>query len=80
MDQINFFKDLFESIPKYRKIVLLMILIKNDADILQEFGFLKNDNNCGCSKFFKSLMEENEDDLEYITIEEESVIGRNPNK
>ena len=29
MDNINYFKDLFESIPDYKKIVLLMLLIKN---------------------------------------------------
>ena len=43
MDNINYFKDLFESIPDYRKIVLLMFLIKNDNDLLKECGFLKSD-------------------------------------
>ena len=41
----NSFKDLFESIPDYRKIVLLMFLIKNDNDLLAECGFLKDDIN-----------------------------------
>ena len=36
---------MFEAIPEYRKIVLLMFLIKNDADLLSECGYLKNDNN-----------------------------------
>ena len=38
MDQINYFKDLFESLPDNRKIVSLKFLIKNDADLLTECG------------------------------------------
>ena len=41
MDHVNYFRDLFESIADYRKIVLLILLIKNDIDILTECGFLK---------------------------------------
>ena len=41
----NYFKDMFESIPDYRKIVLLMFLNKNDNDIVKECGFLTNDIN-----------------------------------
>ena len=40
----NYLKDIFESIPEYRKIVL-MFLIKNDEDLLKECGFLKSDIN-----------------------------------
>ena len=43
MDNENYFKDLLESIPDYRKIVLLVFLIKNDKDSLKEVGFSKND-------------------------------------
>ena len=32
MNYENYFKDLFESIEDYRKIVLLIFLIKNDKD------------------------------------------------
>ena len=32
MDNINYLKGLFESIPDYRKLVLLMFLYKNDND------------------------------------------------
>ena len=39
MDYINYFKDLFESITDFRKIVLLMFLIKDDKDLLREVGF-----------------------------------------
>ena len=43
----NYFKDLFESIPDYSKIVLLLFLIQNDKDSIKECGILKN---C-CSSF-----------------------------
>ena len=46
MNHGNCFEDLFESIPDYRKIVLLMFFIKNDVDVLHECAFLKSDNNC----------------------------------
>ena len=34
MNNVNYFKDLFESIPDYKKIVLLMFLIKKDVNLL----------------------------------------------
>ena len=43
MDHVNFSKDLVESIPDYRKHVILMFLIKTDFDLITECGFLKND-------------------------------------
>ena len=45
MNNVNYFKDLFESIPDYKKIVLIMFLIKNDDNLLYECGFLKGDIN-----------------------------------
>ena len=39
MNNINYFKDLFESKPDYKKIVLLTFLIKNDVTFLYECGF-----------------------------------------
>ena len=38
----NCFKDMFESLPDYTKKVLLMFLFKNDSDLINECGFLKN--------------------------------------
>ena len=35
----TYFKNLFESIPDYRKKVLSMFLIKNDGDLLTECEF-----------------------------------------
>ena len=48
MDQVIYFesrKDLFESKPDYRKVVLLMFSFKNDVDLSSESGFVKNDIN-----------------------------------
>ena len=48
MDQVIYFesrKDLFESKPDYRKVVLLMFSFKNDVDLSSEIGFVKNDIN-----------------------------------
>ena len=45
MDNVNYFKDLFESIPDYKKIVLLLFLSKNDVYFLYDCGFLKSDIN-----------------------------------
>ena len=79
MNHVNYFKDLFESIPDYRKIVLLMFLIQNDADLLKECGFLKSDNNRLNEEFKKILLEQIEY-LDYIKNQEESIIGKILNK
>ena len=66
MDYVNYFKDLFESVPDFRKKVLLMLLIKNDEHLLKECGFLKSDINRLNLEFKNILMEQNEEYLEYI--------------
>ena len=45
MNNVNYFTDLFGSIPDYRKIVLSMFLIKNDKDLLFDIGFSQRDIN-----------------------------------
>ena len=80
MDHVKYFEDLLESIPDYRKSVLLMFLIKNDADFVRECGFLKNDNNRLCLDFKNILLEQNEDYLDYNKNEEEAIIERILNK
>ena len=45
MNKINYLTDLFESIPDYKNIVLLMFLIKIVSIFLYECGFLKGDIN-----------------------------------
>ena len=76
MDNVNYFKDLFESIPEYKKIVLLMFLIKNDVDFLYECGFLKGDINFLYREFKNILLELNEDYLDYIKNQEESFLEK----
>ena len=39
MDNVKYFKDLFESIPDYKKIVLLMFLIKMMLIFYMNVGF-----------------------------------------
>ena len=44
MNNVKYFIDLFETIPDYKKIVLLKFLIKNDVYFSHDCGFLKSDN------------------------------------
>ena len=80
MNYANYFRDLFESIEEYRKIVLIMFLIKNDNDLITECGFLKNDINCLNKEFKNLLLEQNQEYLVYIKKEEESIIEKILNK
>ena len=63
MDNVYYFKEIFESIPDYKKIVLIVFLIKNDVNFLHECGFLKSDINFLYKEFKKILIELNEDYL-----------------
>ena len=76
MDNSNYFKDLFESIPDYKKIVLLIFLIQNDKNLLNEIGFSKNDIKLLNLEFKNILEEEFENYLDYIKDQEESIIER----
>ena len=80
MNNINYFKDLFESIPDYKKIVLLMFLIKNDVNFVYECGFLRGDINFLYKEFKNILLELNEDYLDHIKNEEEAIIEKILNK
>ena len=80
MDNVNYFKDLFESIPDYKKIVLSMFLIKNDVKFLSECGFLKRDINFLYKEFKNILLELNEDYLDHIKNQEESILEKFLNK
>ena len=48
MHRVKYLEDLFESIPVYRKIVLILFFIKNDVDLLHECRFL---NMFGIQKY-----------------------------
>ena len=80
MNNSNYFKDLFESIPDYRKIVLLIFLIQNGKKLLNEIGFSKNDINRLNLEFKNILLEEYEDYLDYIKNQEESILEKFLNK
>ena len=80
MKDINYFKDLFESIHDYRKIVLLIFSIQNDKNLLHEVGFSQRDINQLCIEFQNILLEQNEGYLSYIKNEEESIIEEILNK
>ena len=45
MNYENYFKDMFESIPDFRKIVLLLFLFQNIENLLLEVGFSEHDIN-----------------------------------
>ena len=80
MDNVNYFKDLFESIPDYKKIVFLVFLIKNDVSFLHECGFLKGDINFLYKEVKNFLLELNDDYLDHIKNQEASIIERILNK
>ena len=80
MNSVKYFEDLFESIPDFKKIVLLMFLIKNDVNLLYECGFLKGDIHYVYKKFKDILIELNEEYLIHIKNEEESFLEKFLNK
>ena len=44
MNYENYFEDMFESIPDYRKMVLLIFLHQKSKNFLLEVGFSGHDN------------------------------------
>ena len=76
MDNEKYFKDIFESIHDYKKIVLIKFLIQNDKNLLKEIRFSKNDISLLNFEFKKILIEGYEDHLSYIKNEEESIVER----
>ena len=80
MENETFFKDIFESIHDYKKIVLLMFLIQNDKNLLKEIGFSKNIINLLNLEFKNIIIEEFEVYLSFIKNEEESILEKILNK
>ena len=76
MNNSNYFKEIFEFIEDYRKIVLLMFLIQNDKNLLKEIGFSKNDINLLNLEFKNVLSEEYDNYLDYIKNQEESILEK----
>ena len=77
MNNSNFFKDMFESIHDYGKIVLIIFLIQNDNDLLHEVGFSERDINRLNKEFESILIEQHEENLDYIKDQEESIFEKN---
>ena len=80
MNNVNYFKDIFESIHDYKKIILLIFLIQNNKNLLKEVGFSKNDINLLNLEFKNILLEEFENYLDYIKNNEESILEKFLNK
>ena len=80
MNHENYFKDIFESIHDYKKIVLLLFLIQNDKNLLHEVGFSQRDINRLSIEFKNILLEEFEEYLSYKKNQEESIIEKILNK
>ena len=80
MKNSNYFKDTFESITDYRKVVLLIFLIQNDKNLSKETEFSENDNNLSNLEFKKILIEGQKEYLVYVKNIEESTIEVFSNK
>ena len=76
MDHVNYFKDLFESIPDYRKIVLSMFLKENYVHLLNKCGYIKTDNIRLSLEFKNKLLEQIEENLDFIKNDEESFLEK----
>ena len=79
MNYENYFKKICSILFLITK-VLLKFLIQNDDDLLTESGFLKSDFNRLYKEYKTFLMEQNEEYLNYIKVEEESIIEKILNK
>ena len=73
MDHVNLFKVLFEPRPLFRKNVLLKKLILKKCCYIIQLWFFNSDFNRLCQQFKKIVREENEDSLDYIKYQEESI-------
>ena len=76
MKNSKYFKDIFKSIPDYKKIVLLIYLFQNDENLLNEIGFSKADINSLNLEFKNIFLQEYETYLYYIKNEEESLLEK----
>ena len=77
MDSRKFFKGLFETIPDYRTKVLILFLLENDVDLPEECGFLTSDIIRLRPECKNIIMEQIEENLDYVKREEESIIEKN---
>ena len=76
MKNDSYIRDLLESTFDYRKINLLVHLIKIARGLLHESGFVKRDIDYLCLEFKNILLDHNEEYLDYFKNEEEAVIEK----
>ena len=80
MEYKVYFKDLFETIPNFRKTVLLLFSTKNYIFVFHGCGFLIIDIIRLCIVFKKLFPGQNEEYLKYFKNHEESIIVKFLNK
>ena len=71
---------MFKSIEGYRKIVLLLFLIKHDENLLREIGFSERDIKSLNLEFKNILIEQHEEIINYVKDQKESFVERFLNK
>ena len=76
MDNSIYFREKFESIPDYRKVVLLKFLIQNDKNLLKEIEFSKKDINLLNLEFKNILLEKFEGYLDYVRDQESNILEK----
>ena len=74
------FRDIFETIFDYRKIVLLLFSFQNDKYLLREIGLKEREINRSNLEFKFFLKKQHEEYLDYVKNEEESIIEKLLNK
>ena len=67
---------MFESIPDYKKVVLLMFLKQNDKNLLLEIGFSERDIDRSVLECKSILLEQHESFLVYVNDQEVSILGK----
>ena len=80
MNNSIYFKDMFESITDYRKIVLILFLIQNVKILLKVIGVFRNDITLLYLEFKNILIERHEKYLDYVKNIEGSAIEKFSNK
>ena len=78
MYHTKYSKDVSLSIAVYRKLLLLLFLIKTDVEFSNECGFLKSDTNRLCKGFKRTIIEQNQNYFDYIKTEQESIVEKIP--
>ena len=57
MNNVNYFSDIFESIPVYKSIVLILFVMKNDVNFFYQCGFLNSGLNFLYTEYKHILLE-----------------------